>query len=438
MPQPKVININNDVVSRWAGVPKTYSRAEVASAIQNFSKSIPIDASNKNINKVLDYLDSRGHNQGNLDQAVSELYHPNLPSNNTRSYWDDIKSNFEKTGESISSGIQQQWEGLKEAGKQALMMLDTPRRIIANTVQREVLGNNDPAYSWKNIPDLDYAWNNPSPIIGKEEALKHPVISFGVDLLSPTLAAGAISKGVGLVRNAASYAGRGAVTGLEKDLVLKGKDIPGRGYEISSEVVPDTQRSSSSYFNSFSGSGGKTLTGTSNGATGKPYSQGSSVNSWITRGAYNVVPTKKLVQNVTGWNMVNPTYTWAGLPQSTPVVNVPSLPQPVSTIVTQSPFSMTDSEIIRRSGAKEGDIVVMPDGRRIKYIKGNGGLGKSNDYQVGKEYDRSMTNVRLQPNVPAKTYIKPGIVVPSVKIIDDRNPSSMRRNYNDFYPKLIK
>ncbi len=439
MPHPRVINVNDDVISKWSGVPKTYSRADVASAIQNFSSSIPLDASNDNINTVLNYLNTRGHTQANLDQAVSELYHPYVPVTKKRTYWDDIKSNIGGTVDWVTSGVQGNIYGMKEAGKQALMMFDTPRRLIANTAQRVVLNNPDPAYSWRNIYDLDYAWDNPSPTVGNKFAKKHPVLSFGVDLLAPTVAAGVLAKGVGLVKNGLSYLARQGVTGLEKNAVLAGRGYPNRGYEITSRLVPETKNTSTSSFNSFSRGGGRKITGTRSGATGVPYSKGSTVNNWVVRGAYNSQQDNKIAQDVTGWNMVNPHYTWFGLPQAIPATPVvPIVNQSPTTIVTNSPFKMTDSDIIRKTGAKEGDIVVMPDGRRIKYVKGNGGLGRTNNYQIRKEYDRHQTNVKLQPNVTNRTLVRPGTTTPSVYVIGGKNPDYMNRNYNDYFPYLIK
>ena len=137
--------------------------------------------------------------------------------------------------------------------------------------------------------------------------------------------------------------------------------------------------------------------------------------------------------------MVNPHYTWFGLPQAIPATPVvPIVNQSPTTIVTNSPFKMTDSDIIRKTGAKEGDIVVMPDGRRIKYVKGNGGLGRTNNYQIRKEYDRHQTNVKLQPNVTNRTLVRPGTTTPSVYVIGGKNPDYMNRNYNDYFPYLIK
>lgn len=394
--------------------------------------------SSDNIKWALDYLDSFGHTEENFNNVVNQLY--DTPSNNRRK--DAANRNAKTNSERRNTG------GYNGLGKNLLTfgfgLLDTPRRAIASVVQN-LSGNEDPRYSVGKV--LDVMDTTSTPITGVKFAQEHPFVSGLVDILTPAAAFTAINRGVNLVKNAANYATRQPITGVAKTKALQqinnGTVPSGQEYEVVRTVVPAKSTTSTNYYTEYTKPGGKKLTGTASGATGRPYIKGSTVNVSQIHGSQTIVPTSKAVDNVYGWVSVPYTpFPWFGLPQFVPSTTSeqPKMELPeVYKIEESIPMTYDDSDIINAIGAKPGDIIEMPDGRRLKYTTGGtDSRGSKFKYTLNKEYDHHDTDVKQQPNVPSKTHITEGSEDGyTVRIVPGKTSTTVARDSTDYFPYLI-
>lgn len=433
-----------ELAAKRQGKPHVYSEQDLVNALWSYLSGYVTDEdkaqmiSSDNIKWALDYLDSFGHTEENFNNVVNQLY--NTPSNNRRKEASDrnAKNNSERRNTGGYNGL----------GKNLLTfgfgLLDTPRRAVASVVQN-LSGNEDPRYSTGRV--LDVMDTTPTPITGVKFAQEHPFVSGLVDILAPATVFTSVNRGVNLVKNAANYATRQHVTGAAKTKALQqinsGTVPTGQEYEVVRTVIPTKNTTSANYYTEYTRPGGKKLTGTASGATGRPYAKGSRVNGFQVHGFQTVVPTTKAVDNVYGWTSVPYTpFPWLGLPQfvpsTAPEQSKMELPA-VYKIEESIPMTYDDSDIINALGAKPGDILEMPDGRRLKYeTGGTDSRGTQHRYTLNKEYDHHDTDVKQQPNVPSKTTINEGGSDGySVKVVPGKTSTTVARDSTKYFPYLI-
>ena len=256
------------------------------------------------------------------------------------------------------------------------------------------------------------------------------------------------SVGANAMKNAISYAGRKPLTGFEKSSALQkiqNGNIPeGTAYEVIRTVNPTRgAKSGTTYQYEWSRQGGSKLTGTNNPATGRPYTRGSVVNGSKVKGQQVVNNSgTKATDEVFAWGYVPwIPFTIPGIPQFVPGLVPQTEIQQVTphTIIEETPGSYDDSDIINALGAQEGDVIHMPDGRIIRYIKGGtDSRGNQYDYTNVREYDRHNSDVTKQPNVPDRTRNENRRSKgKSVRTEPRKNPEYMYRDYNNYYPEII-
>ena len=209
--------------------------------------------------------------------------------------------------------------------------------------------------------------------------------------------------------------------------------------------MPTKTKASSQFATTSKSTGGSKLTGTSNAATGKPYTKGSVTARGVASGKQYVTPGTKTHTTVEGWETYpfKPTYVY-GKAQHAPQEQLPQqkIEKPVygDHIKTKEIIPVTDSEFIRQSKAKPGDIVTMPDGRKIKYEIGpkrydKESLGRTHALTVEKEYDQDSVDVKKQYAIPSKTKMYYGISgAPEAKIAKGKIDTSVKRDSTSYYP----
>lgn len=433
-----------ELSAKRQGKPHVYSEQDLVNALWGYMSGYVTDEDKKqmistdNIKWALDYLDTFGHTEQNFNNVVSQLY--NAPSNNRRQEAADrnAKANSERRNTGGYNGL---GKNLLTFG---LNLLDVPRRAIASGVQL-LSGNDDSRYAAGKV--LDVMDTTPTPITGVQFVQEHPLAAGAVDMLAPAAAFAAVNRGANLVRNAANYATRQPVTGAAKTKALQqvnsGTVPAGQEYEVVRTVVPTKSTAGTSYYTEYTRPGGAKLTGTASGATGRPYTKGSVVNGSQVHGSYTVTPSVKAVDDVYGWASVPyAPFPWFGLPQFVPPVvpEQPAMELPmVYKIEEQIPMTYDDSDIINALGARPGDIIEMPDGRRLKYEPGGtGSRGTEFKYTLNKEYDHHDTDVKQQPSVPSKTHITEGSEDGyTVRVVPGKTSTDVARDSTDYFPYLI-
>lgn len=424
------------------GKPVHYTEQDIVNAFYNYINGYNVDPIDKeqmlsqdNLRWALEYLNGFGHSPKHLQWVVESMY--NTPRNKRQQ--DAQQRNAKKNKNNREDG----YSGLgRNLLKFATGVVDVPRRALASFLHH---GTEDGRYDTGQI--LDVMDERPTPLTGLGFAQNHPVISAGVDILTPTLLASAASAAVNTTKNALSYAGRKQLTGFQKSSALQqmqnGTVPDGTEYEVIRTLKPTTSRSNATHSYEWNRAGGSKLTGTASPATGTPYTRGSVVNGAGVRGQQVVTPGYKAVDDVYTWA----SYPWypfflPGVPQFVPtaqtVQSAGNQPEPPYTIVEEIPQSYDDSDIINALGAQEGDIIHMPDGRVIQYTKGGDSRGTQHDYTTVREYDRHNRDVKKQPNVPDRTRTEnrkgDG---KKVSVEQRRNPDYMHRDYNNYYPEIV-
>lgn len=425
------------------GKPLQYTEQDLVNMFYNYINGYNVDPIDKeqmlsqsNIRWALDYLNQFGHNEKNLAQVVQEMY--NAPSN-TRA-----RESQQRNAKNNKANRQDGYSGLgSNLWKFATGVIDLPRRAVASVIHH---GTGDGRYDASQI--LNVMDRRPTPVTGLDYAQRHPVkaalADIGTGMASTTLA----SIGANTMKNAISYAGRKPLTGFEKSSALQkiqNENIPeGTAYEVIRTVNPTRgAKSGTTYQYEWGRQGGSKLTGTNNSATGRPYTRGSVVNGSKVKGQQVVNNgSTKATDEVFAWGYVpwSP-FTIPGIPQFVPGLVSQTEIQQVTphTIIEEIPGNYDDSDIINALGAQEGDVIYMPDGRIIRYIKGGtDSRGNQYDYTNVREYDRHNSDVTKQPNVPDRTRNENRKSKgKSVRTEPRKNPEYMYRDYNNYYPEII-
>lgn len=431
------------LAARRQGRPLQYTEQDLVNSFYNYINGYNVDPVDKeqmlsqsNIRWALDYLNQFGHNEKNLAQVIQEMY--NAPSN-TRA-----KEAQQRNAKNNKANRQDGYSGLgSNLWKLATGVIDLPRRAVASVIHH---GTEDGRYDASQV--LNVMDKRPTPVTGLDYAQNHPVKAAFADIGTGMAATTLFSMGANAIKNAVSYAGRKPLTGFEKSSALQkmqNGDIPeGTAYEVIRTVSPTKgAKSGTTYQYEWGRQGGSKLTGSSNPASGKPYTRGSVVNGSNVRGQQVINGGGyKANDEIFAWGYTPwAPFTMLGMPQFVPgLVLQPEAQQPIQhTIIEETPGNYDDSDIINALGAKEGDIIHMPDGRVIKYVKGGtDSRGNQYDYTNVREYDRHNSDVTKQPNVPDRTRNENRKSNgKSVKTEPRRNPDYMQRDYNNYYPEIV-
>lgn len=423
------------------GLPIQYSEQDLVNAFYNYINGYNVDPTDKeqmlsqdNIRWALDYLNSFGHNQKNLDNVVQGMY--NAPRNKRQ------RDAQQRNSEDNKNNREDGYSGLGEnLFRFATGVIDVPRRALASFLHH---GTEDGRYDASQV--LNVMDERSTPLTGLEYARANPVKSAIVDVLAPAGLSALTSFGANATKNALSYAGRQQLSGFQKSKALQqmqGNTVPtGTEYEVIRTVKPSSTKISSNYSYEWGGQGGAKLTGTKSPATGRPYTKGSTINGSKVVGQQVVTNGQSATDDVYAWAYAPWTpFAIPGIPQFVPGTPQPSTVQaPVPhTIIEETPNNYDDSDIINALGAKEGDVIHMPDGRVIRYITGGtDSRGKQYDYTNVREYDRHNNDVKKQPNVPDRTRNEDRKSSgKKVKVEQRKNPSYMQRDYNNYYPEIV-
>lgn len=431
------------LAAKRQGKSLQYTEQDLINAFYNYINGYNVDPIDKeqmlsqsNIRWALDYLNQFGHNEKNLAQVVQEMY--NAPSN-TRA-----KEAQQRNAKNNEANRLDGYSGLgSNLWRLATGVIDLPRRAVASIIHH---GTEDGRYDAAQI--LNVMDGRPTPVTGLSYAQEHPVKAALADIATGMGVSTLASLGANAAKNIISYAGRRSLSGFEKTSALQrmqnGNVPEGTAYEVIRTVGPAKSiKQGSSYQYEWGKQGGSKLTGSSNPATGRPYTKGSTVNGSKVKGNQTTIDGGyKANDEVFAWGYTPwAPFTVPGIPQFVPgMPQYTTPPQPTPhTIIEETPGNYDDSDIINALGAQEGDIIHMPDGRVIRYIKGGtDSRGNQYDYTNVREYDRHNNDVTKQPNVPDRTRNENRKSKgKSVRTEPRKNPEYMHRDYNNYYPEIV-
>lgn len=415
-------------------VPIIYSKGDITKFWgDNFKYGSALN--DDQINSVLNWLNTNGHTQDNLMNALETIYYG--PYNPTINYSPTSRMNNLKSG-------------LSRLFNTALNVVDIPRKGIASFVNKGQ-GAYNPAYI------LDVTRETPAtPIMGYQYAQEHPVKSAIVDVATPFGIGAFFGKAAQISKNIFNYATRKAVPAYQKNRIIQSINQGTTPKNVGYEVVQTSTPTRTTEFTTVTTGGPKkgivvTRTGTqgTNGPRNRPMVKNHNLNVKQVHGNGLTLPGIKISQNVTSFPLApfrNPNLI--GIPQFVPAPIVqPEIITPEQTIVEKIPVNVNDSEIInwaiKNLGLQEGDTIKMPDGRLIKYELGPvsrnaESLGRIFDFGVQKEYDKHNSDPKKQPNVPTKTKLIKGKVNKSVKVTDGKNPMYYHRDSSNYFPYIIE
>lgn len=441
----KAIPKARQLAAKRQGKSYKYTEQDIVNALYDYMNGYNIDPKDKeemlssnNLNWALDYLNNFGHNEDNLNYVINGLY--NSPRNRRNKEHIDNKA-VENKNHKYTYG----YDGLgQKLWDFTTGLIDVPRKTIASFVQSASL-NRDPRYYPTKI--LDVMDKTPTPVMGVEFTQEHPITSAVVDIAAPFAVANMFGKAVNATENIYNYVTRKPVTGFTKSNALqqiRTNSVPtNQNYEVIRTVKPVNGKVvGGTKMTEYTKAGGPKITGTTNPATGRPYVIGSTVNGSQIASQYVKVPTMKAFDNVYGWATVPyAPVNWFGLPQLVTPPPVPSevVIQPEHTIIEETPYTYDDSDIINAVEADSGDILYMPDGRILQYIPGGNSRGRKFQFSVVDEYDRHPTDVKQQPNVPAKTRIIPKTksTSPTYRVVPGKNPLYLERDSSNYFPIIV-